>query len=183
MSIQDQGLLRVGRLGLNEHPRIPLLPLRSTWVEDCQVVYSLHGFLSPAPIPRRVRAGPQNASAQLQNHFKQVMGVRRHGQSVGGCGDIGDINVVTRKSQLSISWLHGSEVQGGGASTGRMAADIARQHADRYDRLEPSERPIRGECARSTVRGRFAPVSRLVPRSIESLRGFNRRAIDALGGA
>ena len=35
-----------------------------------------------------------------------------------------------------------------------------RQHADRHDPLEPSQRPIRGECARPTVRGRAAPVSR-----------------------
>ena len=130
------------------------LPLRSTWAENCQVVYSLHGFLSPAPIPRRVgqvNATTTNESFQAPNSIDRSISWR-----------LWLTGTTTRKSQLS----------------------PATRKRVRMDRSNPPHCPACGDMPAGASRARTDPARPFLNhRSYPNRCSGENRRIDTLGGA
>ena len=130
------------------------LPLRSTWVEDCQVVYSLHGFLSPAPIPRRV----EQANATTTTESFQAP------------------NSIDRSNSWRL-WLTGT-------TTRKPQLSPATRKRVRMDRSNPPHCPACGDMPAGASRARTDPTRPFLNhRSYPNRCSGENRCIDTFGGA
>ena len=128
---------------------------------------------SPIPLFPKAQVGRTQTQASRRMQAPTSKGCRQVMGVLWACGDMRRHNVVI---QFPCRFPGNASEAGRWRfyrSAGREPTN--RQHADRHDPLEPSQRPIRGECARPTVRGRALP-SAGTPPSTESVLEFDRRA-------